>query len=642
MLQKLRLWAQIMVAMGAAIGVVGAVLTFSNMAKMGSLIHEAERNALDAHFKTIRNAIASESYRAEAMSALVANIPLVQEKFNAGDRKLLGELFVPGFKVMTRDYGVEQFQFHTPPATSWLRVHKPEKFGDDLSSFRHTVVATNKNQKPVGGLEGGVAGLGVRGMVPVMHDGRHVGSVEFGMSFGQHFFDNFKAQNGIDAALHVLDKDGFKTMGSTVDKEALLSDEVLKKAMSGETQLGHREIRGVPNAIYAAAINDFSGKPIGVIEIAMDSSRYQAMITSARVTAVVVGILSILGGLTLAMLLARHFDRRINVVVDGVNRIAQGDFSGDIALDGKDEIADLARSANVMRQGLNAMAKQVGENSARLAAQVHAAAQEIAGAVEGQAATSSEMSSSVAEITSTMEELLASSTQIADHSKSVVDIANQTLDGSRKGSEAMQTVLHRMNDIRADNQLSLQEIVELGAKSKRISKVMEIINAVADQTKLIAFNAALEASSAGEAGKRFSVVAGEIRRLADSVTDSTSEIEAKISEIQDSISRLVITSEKGASTIAAGTSASGTTAERLNEIVAAATHTTSAAQQISLSTQQQKTASNQVVVALREIVTASSNTAQSIGRITEISRDMSGLSGQLASLMTQIKLGDKA
>ncbi|MDP0880712.1 methyl-accepting chemotaxis protein, partial [Klebsiella variicola] len=73
------------------------------------------------------------------------------------------------------------------------------------------------------------------------------------------------------------------------------------------------------------------------------------------------------------------------------------------------------------------------------AAQVHAAAQEITAAVEGQAATSTQMSSSVAEITTTMEELSVSSTQIADHSRSVVDIANQTLEGSRKGSEAMQT-----------------------------------------------------------------------------------------------------------------------------------------------------------------------------------------------------------
>jgi methyl-accepting chemotaxis protein len=498
------------------------------------------------------------------------------------------------------------------------------------------VVATNKNQKPTRGLEGGVAGLGARGMVPVFYADKHVGSVEFGMSFGQAFFDHFKTQNGVDAGLHILAKDSFKTMAATFGKEPLLGIEVLKKAMNGAPQLDHREINGKPHAVYAAAVNDFSGKPLGVIEIAMDSSAYQATLSSARTTAIVVGIASILFGLMLAMLVARHLVDRIGIVVAGVNRVAQGDLSADIPLEGSDEIADLARATREMRRKLHDLAAEVGANAAR----VHAAAQEISGAVEGQAATSTEMSSSVAEITSTMEELSASSTQIADHSKSVVDIANQTLDGSRKGSDAMQTVLGRMTDIRADNQHSLREIVDLGAKSKQISKVMEIINAVADQTKLIAFNAALEASSAGEAGKRFSVVAGEIRRLADSVTDSTSEIETRINEIQDSISRLVINSEKGASGIAAGTAASANTAERLGEIVNAATHATSAAQQISLSTQQQKIASNQVVVALREIVTASSHTAQSITRISQISREMSGLSARLAELVGQFKLSD--
>jgi methyl-accepting chemotaxis protein len=638
MFQNLRLWAKIMVVMGVAIASIGMVLTFTNLASMNSLVREAERSALDAHLKAINNAIASENRLAEAMSSLVANIPLVQSKFDAGDRKALTELFSPGFKHLAKEYGVEQFQFHTPPATSFFRVHRPEKFGDDLSSFRHTVIATNKTQKPTRGLEGGVAGLGARGMVPVFHAGKHVGSVEFGMSFGQSFFDNFKLQNGVDAGLHILDRDSFKTMAATFGKEPLLGIEQLKKAMNGEPQLDHREINGIPNAVYAAPVNDFSGKPIGVIEIAMDSSVYQATLSSARTNAMLIGALSIVFGLVLAMLIARHLVARIATIVAGVNRVAQGDLSADIPLEGNDEIGDLARATREMRRKLHDLAAEVGANAAR----VHAAAQEIAGAVEGQAATSTEMSSSVAEITSTMEELSASSTQIADHSKSVVDIANQTLDGSRKGSEAMQTVLGRMADIRSDNQHSLQEIVDLGAKSKQISKVMEIINAVADQTKLIAFNAALEASSAGEAGKRFSVVAGEIRRLADNVTDSTSEIETKISEIQDSISRLVITSEKGAAGISAGTAASANTADRLGEIVNAATHTTSAAQQISLSTQQQKTASNQVVIALREIVTASSHTAHSITRISQISKEMSGLSARLEELVGQFKLSDKA
>ena len=637
MFHNLRLWSKILVAMGAAIAIVGAVLTYTNLDNMTNLIREAESSALDSHFKAISNAIAAEGRSAEAMSALIANIPLVQAKFAAGDRKALSELFLPGFKLMEKEYGVEQFQFHTPPATSWFRVHKPEKFGDDMTSFRFTVIKTNKEQKPTRGIESGVAGLGVRGMVPIFDDGKHLGSVEFGMSFGQPFFDNFKQQSGVDAGLHILDDKSFKTMGSTFGKEPLLALDLLMKAMDGVPQLDQREIRGVPHAVYAAAVKDFSGKSIGVIEIAMDSSRFQASLASARTTALVVGILSILFGLMMAMFIARHLVSRINTVVDGVNRVAQGDLSVDITLEGSDEIADLARATREMRRKLHDLAAEVGTNASK----VHAAAQEIAGAVEGQAATSTEMSSSVAEITSTMEEFSASSTQIADHSKSVVDIANQTLDDSRKGSEAMQIVLGRMTDIRTDNQHSLQEIVDLGSKSKQISKVMEIINAVADQTKLIAFNAALEASSAGDAGKRFSVVASEIRRLADSVTDSTSEIEAKISEIQDSISRLVITSEKGASGIAAGTAASANTAERLGEIVNAASHTSSAAQQISLSTQQQKVASNQVVIALREIVTASSHTAQSITRISQISKEMAVLSSRMEDLVGQFKLADK-
>lgn len=637
MFHKFRLWAKIMVVMGIAIGGVGAVLTFTNLANMTRLVHSAERSALDAHLKAINNAIAAENRTAEALSALVAQMPLVQEKFDSGDRKALADLFVPAFKTLAQDYGVEQFQFHTPPATSWLRVHMPQKFGDDLSSFRFTVVAANQAQKPVRGLEGGVAGLGARGIVPVQHHGKHLGTVEFGMGFGQPFFDHFKQQNGVDAGLHLLDKasNGFKTLAATYGKEPLLDAATLARAMAGEPQLDHRSLQGKPFAIYAAAVKDFSDKPIGVIEIAMDASAFQSSLDASRTTALVVGVASILLGMVLAQWMARHIIGRLRTVAAGVEHVARGDLSSTIAVPGVDEVADLAAATRAMQDKLRALVAEVSGNAAR----VHAAAQEITGAVEGQAATSTQMSSSVAEITTTMEELSASSTQIADHSRSVVDIANQTLEGSRKGSEAMQTVLGRMNDIRNDNQHSLQEIVALGAKSKQISRVMELINTVADQTKLIAFNAALEASSAGEAGKRFSVVAGEIRRLADSVTDSTREIEAKISEIQDSIARLVITSEKGATGIAAGLSASAHATERLNDIVSAASHTSSAAQQISLSTQQQKTASSQVVIALREIVTASSHTAQSITRISQVSKEMSQLSARLDELVHQFKLG---
>ena len=349
------------------------------------------------------------------------------------------------------------------------------------------------------------------------------------------------------------------------------------------------------------------------------------------------GLVLVLAGL-LALLIARSISRPMAELVAVMRVMAAGDLSVAVPDHARgDEVGALAVAAAEMRHHLHALATQVTAH----AEVVHRAAQKIAEAVEAQAATSSQMSASVAEITSTMEELSASSTQIAEHSSSVVDFANLTWEHSKKGTDAMQLVTSKMRDIQGDNQSSLREIIDLGAKSKEISKVMKIINAIADQTKLIAFNAALESASAGEAGRRFGVVAAEIRRLADSVTDSTGEIETRVGQIQDSIDRLVITSEKGATGIAAGMAATTHTAERLNELVGAAQQTTSAARQISLSTQQQKTASGQVVVALREIVSASSHTAQSINHISQISKDMARVSAELDNHVGQFRLTDR-
>ncbi|WP_386080338.1 methyl-accepting chemotaxis protein [Vreelandella sp. F11] len=297
-------------------------------------------------------------------------------------------------------------------------------------------------------------------------------------------------------------------------------------------------------------------------------------------------------------------------------------------------IAAVARNAQALTQVADRLGKTAGLSGVQGSDIDHEASQTMAAAVE-------EMASSVAEITSTMEELSTSSTQIADHSQSVVDVANQTLERSRKGSAAMQLLQSKMQDIRSDSEQSLTEIMTLGAKSKQINKVMELINTLAAQTKLIAFNAALEASSAGESGRRFSVVASEIRRLADSVTDSTQEIEAHTDDIQTAINRLVVASEKGASSIEQGVEASISTAQDLEALLKAASQTSSAAQQISLSTQQQKTASGQVVMALRDIDTASSRNAHSVRSITDISQDMIHMSAELNALVQEFTLTNK-
>jgi len=310
------------------------------------------------------------------------------------------------------------------------------------------------------------------------------------------------------------------------------------------------------------------------------------------------------------------------------------DLTVQIPVTAKNEIGELAKSFNLLTANLHDIIKKVTE----AVRGINAYAGEVAVSVGQQATISTEQSASVAEITATMEELSSSSTQIAEHAKSVVDIATRTWENTKKGATAVETVILKMNDIDGDNQKSISEIVDLGRKSKEISKVMEIINTIADQTKLIAFNAALEASSAGEAGKRFGVVAVEIRRLADSVMESTGEIESKVNEIQDAINRLVITSEKGSKGIQEGMDLTNQTAANLMDIVEDAQSTQEAAKQISLSTQQQKTASNQVVTALREIAAGSGQTTDAIRRISAISNKLTDLSDSLKGQVEKFKI----
>ena len=270
---------------------------------------------------------------------------------------------------------------------------------------------------------------------------------------------------------------------------------------------------------------------------------------------------------------------------------------------------------------------------------IHAHAGAIASTIDLQSGFATQLSSSVVEISATMEEFSSTAIQIAQHSQSVVERADKTLEDSKNGAAEVENLTFKVNDISHNIQTNLGEIVELGRKSKEINKVMEIINNIANQTKLIAFNAALEAASAGEAGKRFGVVAVEIRRLADSVVESTAEIEGKITEILDAVNRLVMSSEKSFQLIQEGQEYASHTVMMLIESVDGVEETTSAARQISLSTQQQQIASSQVVLALKDIEQGVRLSSNSIHEANSVTGELADLSEQLRAIVAALNYG---
>ena len=335
----------------------------------------------------------------------------------------------------------------------------------------------------------------------------------------------------------------------------------------------------------------------------------------------------------LAFLLVNRFIAGPIEKITGILRNFDNDLTANVPVTTADEVGELARWFN---EHIGRLHQIIGKVSG-ITEKIHTHTGAIALTMDQQSGFSTQLSSSVVEISSTMEEFTSTASQIAQHSQGVVERADKTLEDTKVGAAEVENLSFKVNDLSHNIQANLSEIVELGRKSKEINKVMEIINNIANQTKLIAFNAALEAASAGEAGKRF-VVAVEIRRLADSVVESTAEIEGKITEILDSVNRLVMSSEKSFQLIQEGQEYAAHTVAMLIESVDGVEETTDAARQISLSTQQQQIASSQVVLALKDIEQGVRYATDSIHQTNSVTDELLDLSEQLKNLVMTFKI----
>jgi len=327
-----------------------AVLVSIMLDGMADTVSHAEERELRGYLGAVEAMAGLRTNTALALAEMVAAMPDVRMDIAAADRERLLMSFSEPFAKLNGDAGVQQFQFHLAPAISLLRLHQPALFGDDLSSFRQMVVETNLRGTTVQGLENGVAGLGARAIAPIRQDGRVLGSVEFGMDFGQAFAEQFKARFAADIAIHLPDGDGFRTVATT--SRFLLSDPlVTRAAFSGETVLRRYHANGRPVAALQAAINDYSGKPVAVVEIAMDAGDYAAQYAQARWRALVVGICVLLGGMIIAWFVSRTISRPLAAMTEAMHRLAEGDLDVDVpAAEREDEIGRMARAMFVFKQ----------------------------------------------------------------------------------------------------------------------------------------------------------------------------------------------------------------------------------------------------------------------------------------------------
>lgn len=278
---------------------------------------------------------------------------------------------------------------------------------------------------------------------------------------------------------------------------------------------------------------------------------------------------------------------------------------------------------------MRSLASQLGSAATR----IQSSSAELQAAASQQASGAKEQATAMAEITTTISELLATARQIADSAQRVAQIAEQTASSAQLGQGTVERGHESMLGIRRQVDLIVANMLELGKKSQHIGAVLDIVSELAEQTNILSINATIEAAGAGEAGKRFAVVADEIRKLADRMAGSTKEIRVMIEDIRSSVNTTVMTTESGSKAVDAGARQLAEMATAFKQIAALVGTTTDAAREIELSTKQQSTAVEQVNVAVSNVAQATRETEASSAQTLQTASELTGLSTDLLRIV---------
>jgi methyl-accepting chemotaxis protein len=279
------------------------------------------------------------------------------------------------------------------------------------------------------------------------------------------------------------------------------------------------------------------------------------------------------------------------------------------------------------------ISKSLSDQIGTAVGQVRSSSSELQAAANQQATGAKEQAAAMAEISTTITELLATSRQIAESAQRVAHNAEQTATSARSGHGTVDSTQDSITGIRRQVDQIVSHMLELGRKSQEIGAVVEIVSELAEQTNILAINATIEAAGAGEAGKRFAIVAEEIRKLADRVGGSTREIRTLIDDVRSAVNTTVMATETGSKAVDAGARQFSDVASAFKQIAGLVTTTTDAAREIELSTKQQTTAVEQVNIAIANVAQTSVETEASAGQTLQTVSQMATLSKNLLRII---------